>query len=113
MSRCNIRVPLPFAGLGLPEQALGRFPLNSGAVSEGINLLNVCDVHERVPIYTFNNNLRVCVFFCFSQILVIVDAKPKALRLPTDAYYAVEEVHDVSIVSMYYERRFLIWDASS
>jgi hypothetical protein len=27
---------------------------------------------------------------------VIVDAKPKALGLPTDAYYSVEEVHDVS-----------------
>ena len=26
---------------------------------------------------------------------MIVDAKPKALGLPTDAYYAVEEVHDV------------------
>ena len=34
--------------------------------------------------------------YFFFQILVIVDAKPKALRLPTDAYYSVEEVHDVS-----------------
>ena len=32
----------------------------------------------------------------FVQVLVIVDAKPKALGLPTDAYYSVEEVHDVS-----------------
>ena len=40
---------------------------------------------------------RPCYAFVFPfQILVIVDAKPKALRLPTDAYYAVEEVHDVS-----------------
>ena len=31
------------------------------------------------------------------QVLVIVDAKPKALGLPTDAYYAVEEVHDVRL----------------
>ena len=31
------------------------------------------------------------------QVVVIVDAKPKALGLPTDAYYAVEEVHDVSV----------------
>ena len=30
------------------------------------------------------------------QVLVIVDAKPRDLGLPTDAYYAVEEVHDVS-----------------
>ena len=37
----------------------------------------------------------ICVFCC-CQVLVIVDAKPKALGLPTDAYYAVEEVHDVS-----------------
>ena len=29
-------------------------------------------------------------------MLVIIDAKPKALGLPTEAYIAVEEVHDVS-----------------
>ena len=42
--------------------------------------------------------LCTCLYYGFFsfQILVIVDAKPKALRLPTDAYYAVEEVHDVS-----------------
>lgn len=36
--------------------------------------------------------------FCsaFLQILVIIDAKPKTLGLPTEAYIAVEEVHDVS-----------------
>ena len=33
------------------------------------------------------------------QVFVIVDAKPRALGLPTDAYYAIEEVHDVSEVS--------------
>ena len=27
---------------------------------------------------------------------MIVDAKPRDLGLPTDAYYSVEEVHDVS-----------------
>lgn len=31
---------------------------------------------------------------------MIVDAKPKALGLPTDAYYAVEEVHDVSALML-------------
>ena len=31
------------------------------------------------------------------KVLVIVDAKPRDLGLPTDAYYAVEEVHDVSV----------------
>ena len=30
-------------------------------------------------------------------MLVIIDAKPKDLGLPTEAYVAVEEVHDVSI----------------
>jgi hypothetical protein len=29
-------------------------------------------------------------------VLVIIDAKPKDLGLPTEAYRAVEEVHDVS-----------------
>ena len=33
----------------------------------------------------------------FLQVLVIIDAKPKELGLPTEAYIAVEEVHDVSI----------------
>ena len=30
-------------------------------------------------------------------MLVIIDAKPKELGLPTEAYIAVEEVHDVCI----------------
>jgi len=32
--------------------------------------------------------------FCSNPILVIVDAKPKELGLPTEAYVEVEEVHD-------------------
>ena len=28
---------------------------------------------------------------------MIIDAKPKELGLPTEAYIAVEEVHDVSL----------------
>lgn len=32
-----------------------------------------------------------------NSILVIIDAKPKDLGLPTEAYRAVEEIHDVSI----------------
>ena len=32
----------------------------------------------------------------FVQVLVIIDAKPKDLGLPTEAYVAVDEVHDVS-----------------
>ncbi|EDO45776.1 predicted protein [Nematostella vectensis] len=32
--------------------------------------------------------------YCSNSVLVIIDAKPKDLRLPTDAYVAVEEVHD-------------------
>ena len=31
------------------------------------------------------------------KVLVVIDAKPNNLGLPTEAYYAVEEVHDVSI----------------
>lgn len=31
-----------------------------------------------------------------NSILVIIDAKPKDLGLPTEAYRAVEEIHDVS-----------------
>lgn len=32
--------------------------------------------------------------YCSDSVLVIIDAKPKDLGLPTDAYIAVEEVHD-------------------
>ncbi|XP_074644698.1 26S proteasome non-ATPase regulatory subunit 7-like [Tubulanus polymorphus] len=32
--------------------------------------------------------------YCPNSVLVIIDAKPKDLGLPTEAYYAVEEVHD-------------------
>jgi len=32
--------------------------------------------------------------YCSTSVLVIIDAKPKDLGLPTEAYYAVEEVHD-------------------
>lgn len=32
--------------------------------------------------------------YCPTSVLVIIDAKPKDLGLPTEAYYAVEEVHD-------------------
>jgi len=33
--------------------------------------------------------------FTPNPVLVIVDAKPKDLGLPTEAYYAVDEIHDV------------------
>jgi 26S proteasome regulatory subunit N8 len=32
--------------------------------------------------------------YCSSSVLVIIDAKPKSLGLPTEAYRAVEEVHE-------------------
>ena len=32
--------------------------------------------------------------YCNNSVLVIIDAKPKDLGLPTEAYVAVEEVHD-------------------
>lgn len=35
--------------------------------------------------------------YCSSSVLVIIDAKPRDLGLPTEAYRAVEEVHEVCI----------------
>jgi len=32
--------------------------------------------------------------YCANSVLVVIDAKPKELGLPTEAYIAVEEVHD-------------------
>ncbi len=34
------------------------------------------------------------------SVLVIIDAKPKDLGLPTEAYIAVEEIHDVILCLM-------------
>lgn len=39
--------------------------------------------------------------YCPNSVLVIIDAKPKDLGLPTEAYQAVEEVHDVSLYIEY------------
>ena len=33
-----------------------------------------------------------------NPVLVIIDVKPSDIGLPTDAYYAVDEVHDVSFL---------------
>lgn len=38
----------------------------------------------------------------FKQVLVVIDARPKDLGLPTEAYVSVEEVHDVSMVTLHY-----------
>lgn len=32
--------------------------------------------------------------YCANSVLVIIDAKPKDMGLPTEAYYSIEEVHD-------------------
>lgn len=37
-----------------------------------------------------------CMGLSPSQVLVIIDVKPKDLGLPTEAYFSVEEIHDVS-----------------
>ena len=34
--------------------------------------------------------------YCPNSILVIIDAEPRDMGLPTEAYHAVEEVHDVN-----------------
>ena len=45
-------------------------------------------LHDNITMYT---SILSIIF----QVLVIIDAKPKDLGLPTEAYIAVEEVHDV------------------
>lgn len=46
--------------------------------------------------------------YCPNSVLVIIDAKPKDLGLPTEAYQAVEEVHDVRlhIYNVCFEKRY-------
>ena len=41
-------------------------------------------------------------------MLVIIDAKPKDLGLPTEAYVAVEEVHDVSIATHFNSNLYIM-----
>ena len=36
--------------------------------------------------------------YCPNSVLVVIDAEPKGVGLPTEAYRAVEEVHDVSLL---------------
>lgn len=48
--------------------------------------------------------LTVCgitLLFLVLKVLVVIDAKPKSLGLPTEAYIMVEEVHDVSNSLLY------------
>ena len=59
----------------------------------------------------------MCLFWWLSndvyfQVLVIIDAKPKDLGLPTEAYIAVEEVHDVSNKSVSPKYYFQLIDMS-
>jgi hypothetical protein len=44
-----------------------------------------------------------------NPVLVIIDVQPKELGIPTKAYYAVEEVKEVSVVSwVIYASMFII-----
>jgi 26S proteasome regulatory subunit N8 len=36
--------------------------------------------------------------YCPNSVLVVVDAQPKEVGLPTDAYVAIEEIHDVCLL---------------
>lgn len=51
--------------------------------------------------WTFHRYLLLFIKMVTLQVLVVIDAKPKDLGLPTEAYIAVEEVHDVSLVQYY------------
>uniref|UniRef100_A0A8C7J9E2 Proteasome 26S subunit, non-ATPase 7 n=2 Tax=Oncorhynchus TaxID=8016 RepID=A0A8C7J9E2_ONCKI len=49
--------------------------------------------------------------YCTNSVLVIIDVKPKDLGLPTEAYFSVEEIHDVSgptIGEDFYSKRVLV-----
>ena len=59
--------------------------------------LNLLYIQTNVAMPTVLCHHKVKVFVLLWQVLVIIDAKPKDLGLPTDAYVAVEEVHDVSL----------------
>lgn len=57
--------------------------------------VSLTGLRQRSIVYLFQHKTNQITF----QILVIIDAKPKDLGLPTEAYIAVEEVHDVSVVN--------------
>lgn len=45
-------------------------------------------------------SLKPCVSHCsyvLNPVLVIIDVQPKELGIPTKAYYAVEEVKEVTV----------------
>ena len=39
--------------------------------------------------------------YCPNSILVIIDAEPRDMGLPTEAYHAVEEIHDVNLACFF------------
>lgn len=43
-----------------------------------------------------------------NPVLVIVDVKPKEIGIPTDAYFAIEEIKDVSSVIFGKEKKSLL-----
>lgn len=72
--------------------------LNYAEITVFLNLFCILvQTNVVVAMPTVLRHYKVKVFVFLWQVLVIIDAKPKDLGLPTDAYVAVEEVHDVSL----------------
>ena len=46
--------------------------------------------------------------YCTNSVHVIIDAHASNIGLPTEAYYSVEEVHDVSNLDSLYLRIFFM-----
>uniref|UniRef100_A0A3P8Z7R1 26S proteasome non-ATPase regulatory subunit 7 n=1 Tax=Esox lucius TaxID=8010 RepID=A0A3P8Z7R1_ESOLU len=47
--------------------------------------------------------------YCTNSVLVIIDVKPKDLGLPTEAYFSVEEIHDVSGAMTYSNTNWVLF----
>ena len=60
--------------------------------------------HRVAQHYIDDLELKVIMLcsYCPIPVLVIIDAEPKQLGIPTKAYYAVEEVKEVSHCGFWY-----------
>lgn len=50
--------------------------------------------------------------FIAKPVMVIVDVRPNTVGIPTDAYFAVEEIKDVSITFSQLKKRFYTTSAN-
>lgn len=74
-------------------------------IQSGFIIFYICDFYAR-----FQNDIAIneqLKRFTQNPVLVIIEAEPKDLGLPTEAYIEVQEVHDVSFIFTYFPNLYI------